>query len=218
MYERSRTSDLTREQDTLLKELAAVADQEYFGRPWPELQPGAPKGQPPYKPFVVVPMNDRRFAVLDFGSGFYDEGISCYVIVDLATGGYVRTTPAMIKVAAAECADALFDPELVPADDPVRRWLALDPAAADLTAPVPVVLESFDQLARFCAAELVRTDQPELIVVPAPTAGRNLEAPHRELLATRPAAELPYDIVFGPAIYRITWIGSGRGRPTGTPA
>jgi hypothetical protein len=193
---------LDREAKELLREATAAIERNWRG----------PVGR---KTFLLTEVAGRRLAVIDYGTGFYDEGIPVYLIVCLDTGAYITLTPSIAKSASSWCLNAFFDPTAVPADDAVRRWLATGPASG----PVRLLIDTPDRLERYCAAEIVRTDQPERIaqatVDVAPELGL-ANAHYLRLTQTRSAGDLPYSVVFGPAIYPVTEVGSGRGR--GSPA
>jgi hypothetical protein len=100
----------------------------------------------------------------------------------------------------------------VPDDDPVRRWLAVDPAAG----PAPVEISTVDQFQRYSAAEILRTDDPTRAAVPqlrftprlALESPRHAGLPHRGLHPDL----LPYYVLWGDAFDAQGLIGRGADR------
>lgn len=162
--------------------------------------------------FVVATHGGRRFAVCEYGSVFYNEGVPVWLLVDLTTGVHMRITGSAVLVQGYGVITALTEPDRVPGSDPVRRWLAADPGSA----AVMVELDSDDELERFCAIEIVRTDRPELLPVGRPEfvghAGLASLGSSYDVSEDTPPQLLPYEVLFGDDAVPIRSIGSGRGR------
>jgi hypothetical protein len=159
--------------------------------------------------------SERRIAITDFGTRYYEEGVPVYFAIEMATGAYVRFSWSRESGGVPQplgedrpLVSAFMNPNLIDSRDPIRMWLA----AKDET--VKVKLETRDQMRRFCAAEILRTDQPELFPLPEPdySALRWKEAELALLGEHFDADVLPYFILFGKHFAPITAIGSGRGR------
>jgi hypothetical protein len=165
----------------------------------------------PYSAFMVTAHASRRFAISEYGAGFYDEGVPVWLLVDLTTGVHLDITRSEVRCSGYGVITSLAEPERIADDDPIRGWLAADPRGA----VVEVKLRTDDELERFCAVEIVRTDQPELLPQARPVFLR------RSTLwafnADMPADSLPYAVLHGTDAVPIHSIGSGRGRVTHWP-
>ncbi|MBF9066717.1 hypothetical protein [Streptacidiphilus fuscans] len=161
-------------------------------------EPGGERGwaDPPAtdEPFSTVTVDARPYAVMRLPSS--EEGYRRWLAVEPTTGAWatickVFDTPQLSAQGRhPHNSDRIVDPSLVPQDDPVRRWLAADPET--VPAPLPVEIGTVDQLQRFCAAEILRTDdptrsaRPELRPLPSlahesPAHAGLLQLPEREL-------------------------------------
>ncbi|MFJ2807926.1 hypothetical protein [Kitasatospora sp. NPDC087271] len=137
-----------------------------------------------------------------------------HLAVDLTTGSHVSITACRASAMWPGTFWSFFEPGRVPSDDPVRAWLAT-PAAAPGARP-SVAVAWPDQLERFCAAELVRTDQPELLAQAELVADPELPEDQTTLVRRHSAAALPYAVLFRheDALSVVNkLIGSGRGCP-----
>jgi hypothetical protein len=173
--------------------------------------------QPDNSAFVVATHGGRRFAVCEYGRGFYDEGVPVWLVVDLTTGVNMRITDYQVRVHGYGVITALAEPDRIPDSDPIRQWLAADPG----DAAVMVELHSDDELERFSAVEIVRTDRPELLPVGRPTSVGYPRLVRRgfsyHVDEDTPPQLLPYEVLFGRNAVPIQSIGSGRGRITQWP-
>ncbi|MFD7583477.1 hypothetical protein [Kitasatospora sp. NPDC059817] len=164
--------------------------------------------------FVLLDHDGRRFAVCEYGAHWYEEGVPVHLAVDLTTGSHVSITAYRASAMWPGTFWSFFEPGRVPSDDPVRAWLAT-PAATP--GPRPSVAVAWpDQLERFCAAELVRTDQPELLAQAELVADPELPEDQTTLVRRHSAAALPYAVLFRheDALSVVNkLIGSGRGCP-----
>lgn len=94
-----------------------------------------------------------------------EDGFAMYFVVEPNTGVFAWLCQALggrIEWSPPNRLGWLLDPSLVPSDDPIRRWLAADPASG----PVPVEVHTVDHFHRFSAAEIWRTDDPSRAAVP----------------------------------------------------
>ncbi|WNM35340.1 hypothetical protein RKE30_35740 [Streptomyces sp. Li-HN-5-11] len=96
-----------------------------------------------------------------------DDGILSWFAVEPTTGVFAWMTQrfgACIEFCGVHPKGLarLLDPSLVPSDDPIRRWLAADPA----DGPVPVEVSTVDHFHRFSAAEIWRSDDPTRAAAP----------------------------------------------------
>jgi hypothetical protein len=157
----------------------------------------------------------RRFAVSEYGSTFYDEGLEVYFAIDLETGAYVpfrchSGTGYLPKVSKEgdQLVDAFNTPALIPAEDPIRRWLAGSHGGG------PLRIETREHMFRFSAVEILRTDQPQLLKLVEPDySPLRWREPELALLGEHFDPEvLPYFVLFGKNVSPITSIGSGAGR------
>jgi outer membrane protein assembly factor BamB len=159
--------------------------------------------------FRVVPMGQRRIAVAEYGSRFYDEGVPVYFGVDLHTGAFQHWHANAVESRSWPPLSMGF---LVAPWDPVRRWLTAGPRSA----PTTVGIRSRGQLARWSAAEIVRRELPGLAASARLKASPllALTSPRsRRLIGDHAAQALPYLVLFGSQTTAPTHIGTDQARP-----
>ncbi|MFJ9909154.1 PQQ-binding-like beta-propeller repeat protein [Streptomyces sp. NPDC101152] len=160
--------------------------------------------------FHVVHVGQRRIAVAEYGSRFYEEGTPVRFGVDLHTGAFQHWHANAVETRSWPPLSVGF---LVPRWDPVRRWLAAGPRSE----PTAVSIRTRGQLARFSAAEIVRRNLPGLAAAARLRASPllALTSPRsRRLIGGDPAESLPYLVLFGSQTTAPTHIGTAQTRPT----
>jgi len=167
-----------------------------------------------YHGFHVIDVRSRRFAAIEYG-GYYDGGAwDVWLLVDLGTGAFSRVscflgTPKdganLVHEEDKRHLGGFDDSQLIPDDDPIRRWLAGN------ASPLPITTD--DQLRRYSAVEIVRSDRPDIcpcveldnvLMWKDPTLG--------PLVRNHDPDDLPYFVLFGKHVQPVDHLGSGQGR------